>query len=91
MHSDDYVYAWEIFGHLAVRKGDWKLLRLSSNPAEARQAGTQDADYWGLYDMKTDPGESNNLAEEMPDKVQELLITWEQYSEENNLVIPIVD
>ena len=51
---------------IAVRKGDWKLIRrFEENP-----------DYYEgmveLYDLKNDLGETTNLAEKMPEKVAEL-------------------
>lgn len=51
---------------IAVRKGDWKLIRrFKENP-----------DYYEgmveLYDLKNDLGETTNLAEKMPEKVAEL-------------------
>jgi hypothetical protein len=51
-----------------VRDGDWKLIRVDqSSPA--------------LYDLSADIGEHKNLAEEMPEKTEDLLRqlkTWEQ-------------
>lgn len=90
---DDFVFGWEVLGHLAIRKGDWKLLRLVSDSTERgqRATGTEGADYWGLYNMKTDPGETNNLSDKMPEKVEELLVAWEQYSAEHGLIVPVVE
>lgn len=44
----------------AVRKGDWKLLRNNSD------------DPWELYNLSTDPSEENDLADDKPDRVDEL-------------------
>ena len=89
IRPDDFTFGWEVFGHRAIRKGDWKLLWLSSKPAEHRQPLVQDADKWGLFNMKTDPGEVNDLAAEHPEIVAELLIAWDQYVAENGVVLPI--
>ncbi|MEM9280217.1 MAG: arylsulfatase [Verrucomicrobiota bacterium] len=43
----------------AIRKGDWKLVR--------------DGKEWQLYDMAKDPTEMNDLAKQMPEKVESLL------------------
>lgn len=51
----------------AIRKGDWKLIEFfSDNHVE-------------LYNLKTDIGESNNLAESMPEKATELLNELEEW------------
>ena len=89
--ADDFVFGWEVFGHLAVRKGDYKLLWLSSKPSDSGQRPAQDTDQWMLFDVTKDPGEVNDLAAAMPDKVAELMTAWEQYSAENGLIIPIVE
>ena len=88
---EDFVFGWEVFGHLAVRKGDYKLLWLSSKPSDRNQRLAQDADKWMLFDVTKDPGEVNDLAAAMPDKVAELMIAWDQYRAENGLIIPIVE
>ena len=44
-----------------------------------------------LFDVTKDPGEVNDLAAAMPDKVAELMIAWDQYRAENGLIIPIIE
>ena len=91
VRPDDFVFGWEIFGHRAIRKGDWKLLRMSSLPAEMGQRayGIQDTDYWGLYDVSVDPGETNDLSDDHPEIVEELLAEWDNYMEGNGIILPI--
>jgi len=55
---------WLHEGNRAVRVGDWKLIASKSEP-------------WELYDLRTDRAEQNNLAAQMPDKVQELTKVWQ--------------
>jgi arylsulfatase len=55
---------WLHQGNRAIRSGDWKLVATSGGP-------------WELYDMATDRGESNNLADEHPDRVRDLAARWE--------------
>lgn len=55
-------------GNRAVRRGSWKLV------AQGREGP------WELYDMNHDRSETNNLAEEKPDLVQELATLWQQWA-----------
>lgn len=89
VRPEDFTFGWETFGHSAIRKGDWKLLKIVSAPAERGQIGNQDTDYWGLYDMATDPGEVNDLSDQHPEIVEELLQIWEEYKVENDIVMPV--
>jgi arylsulfatase len=68
---------WEHEGNRAIRVGDWKLV--ANGPAGK----------WELYDLKTDRTELNDLAEQQPDRVQELAAKWEAYAQRAN-VYPLV-
>lgn len=62
----DYLY-WEFHeqgGKQAVRKGDWKLIRLQASNAEKS--------YYELYNIVEDPSEANNVAEANPKMVAKL-------------------
>lgn len=85
----DFTFGWEVFGHRAIRKGDWKLLWLSTKPAQRIQPIAKDSDQWGLFDMNTDPGEVNDVASQYPEVVAELLAAWDQYVIENGIVLPV--
>lgn len=62
----EYLY-WEFVeqgGKQAVRKGKWKGIRLDvKDEAET---------YMELYNLETDPGEQNNVAEDFPAQVEEM-------------------
>lgn len=74
----DYI-GWEIFGNRALRQGDWKIRW------EYKPFGTEE---WELYNLKEDPSERINLAAKNPDKLKELLASWERYVRENNVILP---
>jgi arylsulfatase len=55
--------------HAALRQGDWKIVR--EKPTEA----------WQLFNLKSDVGETENLAKKNPQRVRELQETfadWEK-------------
>jgi len=56
---------WEHYGKRAIRRGDWKLVAAGMNQP------------WELYNMANDRSELHNLAEQMPELVQELSELWE--------------
>ena len=62
------TFFWRIGTRYAVRRGNWKLLRTSDDQIQ-------------LFDLSTDVGESNDLSEQRPDVVKELveaLDIWEK-------------
>jgi arylsulfatase len=76
--SNDYI-GWEIFGNRALRQGDWKIRW------EYKPFGTEQ---WELYNLKEDPSERIDLAAKNPDKLKELLVSWDRYVRENNVILP---
>jgi len=43
---------------------------------------------WELFNIAQDPAERNDLAAQNTDKLQELLIIWDKYAKENNVILP---
>ena len=43
---------------------------------------------WQLYDLAADPREADDLAAEMPQKVEELRTLWDEYAKDNGVVLP---
>ena len=64
--THDYLY-WEFFeqgGKQAILKGEWKAIRLNVR-GKAEQLVTE------LYNIKTDPAETKNVAGENPDLIKQ--------------------
>ncbi|PQO41896.1 arylsulfatase [Blastopirellula marina] len=59
---------WLHEGNRAIRVGDWKLVAAKG-------------DAWELYDLRTDRAESHDLANQHPEKVQELEAIWNRQLE----------
>ena len=71
--------AWEVFGNRAVRQGDWKV-RWQYKPF-----GTEE---WELFNVAEDVAERHDLAAKHPDKVKQLVALWDEYAQENNVILP---
>jgi arylsulfatase A-like enzyme len=69
---------WRFGKQMAVRQGDWKLLRYDRG-AEG-QSGLSDAK---LYNLKDDIGEATDLSGKHPDKVKELQAAWDAWDKSN--------
>jgi len=75
---------WRFGGQLAIRKGDWKLVKapgIAANPEDwgGSKATTDGAE---LYNLAQDIGEKTNLAAQNPEKVQELAADWNKWNAE---------
>lgn len=66
---------------VAVRKGDWKLIRFYCD-------GPAQIDRYELYDLREDIGETNDLAASYPDRVAELNRLIEAFLNDTAAVIP---
>ena len=64
---------WEHEGNAAIRKGDWKLVRLGGKGA------------WELYNLKTDRTEQHDLASQHSDRVRDLSTEWHAWAERCNV------
>lgn len=76
VHNADYPVGFELMGRNAVRKDNWKIVYDYQSGA-----GT-----WSLFDLAKDPGELHDLAASNPKKLDELLIEWTQYVQQNNVI-----
>jgi arylsulfatase A-like enzyme len=75
----DALY-WRFGAQMAIRKGDYKLVRYDTN-ADTRTGGrNQPVTVARLYRLSDDLGETKDLAATMPDKVQELQSQWDAWN-----------
>lgn len=70
---------WRFGEQLAVRKGDWKLVKSAADGVRFG-AGTATTRGAKLYNLAKDIGERNDLAKLRPDKVRELSRLWNEWN-----------
>ncbi len=77
VHDDTEYTGWELYGHRAIRQGDWKITWDAAAGQEAR---------WMLFNLAHDPMERHDLAAENPEKLTEMLLLWNRYEVENGVI-----
>lgn len=77
VHPADATHCLELFGRIAVRKGDFKLT-YSNAPW-----GTGD---WELYNTRSDPTETSDLSRSEPEHLATMKAAWEGCQRENNIL-----
>ncbi|KGK35467.1 hypothetical protein JL09_g5383, partial [Pichia kudriavzevii] len=71
------IIGWELFAQQAIRKGKYKALYIP------KPLGS---DKWQLFNIRTDPGETTDLADENPEVLAEMINYWSEYVAETGLV-----
>ena len=77
VRSPDEVLGYELSGNFAVFKGDYKLL---SNLAPVGDGK------WHLYNLATDPGETKDLQNEMPELFQSMQVDYAKWAKANGVL-----
>ena len=67
---------------VSVHQGEWKLIRLF-------HGGEKGSHVWRLFNLRTDPGEKNDLASQEPERVRILDALIEQHLIKMKAVLPI--
>ncbi len=78
----DTLY-WRFGQQMAIRDGDFKLVRYDTNADTLTGANNQPVSSAQLYNLASDIGESKDLAATMPDKVKELQAKWDTWNKSN--------
>ena len=73
----DLLY-WRFGQQMAVRKGDWKLVKYDAVADGGKGTSPQ-----RLYNLADDIGEKTDMAAKKPEKVKELQATWDRWNEGN--------
>jgi len=79
VHDENHVTTLYHAGRAYLRQGNWKISNL--------EPPFNEADF-ELFDLATDPGESNNLADDEPEKLAELIDLWGEERERLGIILP---
>jgi arylsulfatase len=78
------IVGLELFYRRAVRQGDWKATWLPGDPIVSPTS----PGVWELFNLKRDPGETQDLAETHLRRLESLVRAWEGYATRNGVVLP---
>ena len=81
VHESSEPIGYELGGNSALFKGDYKIVINRTQQNETQ---------WHLFNIRTDPSESRDLAREQPGLLEEMRADYENYAEANN-VLPMPD
>jgi arylsulfatase len=89
-HSVDKVFAFELHGQRALRRGDWKItweqepvnIWWDDEPVEHWKS-------WRLYNLVNDPSEELDLSAAEPELLAELTGLWDKWAEANDVKLSI--
>ena len=77
VYPADQALGYELSGNAAVFRGNYKLLRNLPTVGDGQ---------WHLYDLSNDPGETNDLREQLPELFAQLQDDYAQYASDNNVL-----
>lgn len=77
IYDDKKVTGWELFGQRAIRQGPYKAVYIPPPFGSGS---------WVLFDIEVDPGETTDLKDKFPEKLEQLLDHWSIYKAETGLI-----
>lgn len=75
-YSENDSFAFEVSGTIALYRGNWKLTKTPEPFGDGA---------WKLFDISSDPGESNDVSSAHPVVFQELLSEYQTYADDVGL------
>lgn len=79
VHGEDQIISQELFGNSAVFMGNYKGLLMRAPAGDGK---------WGLYNIKTDPGESHNLAANNSQILDKMISAYDKYATDVGVILP---
>lgn len=88
IYLDSDVVGWELGSKAALRQGKWKIVHLPMYYGGAGNVNnlSDTGEGWELFDVESDPGETQDLAAKHPEKLHELLDYWDEYVSATQIV-----
>ncbi len=79
VYTDQDSVGFELFGYgnSALFQGDWKILRLIEPWGDGE---------WKLFNIRQDPRELTNLAQQYPERLKQMIALYEEYEKEKGVV-----
>ena len=77
VHAVDKAIGYELSGNQAVFKGDLKLIKNIAPVGDGQ---------WHLYDIRNDPGETNDLQNQLPDVFKTMQADYAAYAKANGVL-----
>jgi arylsulfatase A-like enzyme len=74
----DALY-WRFGQQMAIRQGDWKLVRYDPRVDGMTGRATESK----LYNLAADVGETNDLIDDEPERAQALQVAWDEWNQSN--------
>jgi arylsulfatase/uncharacterized sulfatase len=79
VYREDEVVGYELGGNRALFQGDYKIVYNRFDPPHDR---------WQLFNLRRDPGETRDLAERQPERLQEMIEAWDAWASQH-AVLPV--
>jgi arylsulfatase len=78
VYADNETISAELFNETSVRMGDWVGIHDSQDASGV----------WKLFNLASDFGENNNVADQHPDIVQKMKAAYDKFAQDVGVVIP---